>query len=251
MRHLHVLVADDNPVNRSLVAGLFERRGDTVVQVEDGARALATASTVAFDVILMDLEMPEMDGLAATRAIREAEEGRGRHVPIIALTSRALPADRDACLTAGMDAHLTKPADADELFPLVARLVGTDSPIVQADSSDGSAVDHVALLARMEGDQALLAEVVAIFHAEAPRMLADLRRAIEEANAAALQRVAHSFKGAVAIFGAHRASDAAQTLESLGRNGSVAGAAEVLAALEGQMTALSNELAALAGDTAT
>jgi HPt (histidine-containing phosphotransfer) domain-containing protein len=103
----------------------------------------------------------------------------------------------------------------------------------------------------MEGDQALLAEVVAIFHAEAPRMLADLRRAIDEGDAAGLQRVAHSFKGAVAIFGAERASDAAQALESLGRNGSVSGAADALAALEQQMTALSNELAGLAGDTAT
>jgi CheY-like chemotaxis protein len=193
--------------------------------------------------------MPEMDGLAATRAIRDAEERRGRHVPIVALTSRATPADRDACLAAGMDAHLIKPADADELFPLVARLVGDSSSA--ADSRAVSTVDPAALLARMEGDQALLAEVVAIFHAEAPRMLADLRRAIDEGDAAGLQRVAHSFKGAVAIFGAERASDAAQALESLGRNGSVSGAADALAALEQQMTALSNELAGLAGDTAT
>jgi two-component system sensor histidine kinase/response regulator len=247
MRRLHVLVADDNPVNRHLVAGLFEQRGDTVVQVEDGARALKTASSVAFDVIFMDLEMPEMDGLAATRAIREAERGHGRHVAIIALTSRAQPADRDACLAAGMDAHLTKPADADELFPLVARLVGHD---VATAPAAGSSIDHVALLARMEDDRALLAEVVAIFHAEAPRMLEDLRCAIDAGDPLALQRAAHNFKGAVAIFGAHGASETAQALENLGRSGSVAGAGDALAALEGQTTALSHDLAALGGDTA-
>jgi two-component system sensor histidine kinase/response regulator len=246
MRRLHVLVADDNPVNRHLVAGLFEQRGDTVVQVEDGARALATATRLVFDVIFMDLEMPEMDGLAATRAIRAAERDLGRHVPIIALTSRAQPADREACIGAGMDAHLTKPADADELFPLVARLVAGD---VDADRA-GSTVDREALLARMEGDQALLAEVVAIFHAEAPRMIEDLRGAIDAGDPSALQRAAHNFKGAVSIFGAHGAFETAQALETLGRGGSVAGASETLAALEGQLIALSHDLAALGGDTA-
>jgi CheY-like chemotaxis protein len=245
MRRLRVLVADDNPVNRHLVAGLFEGRGDTVVQVEDGARALAEATTSVFDVIFMDLEMPRMDGLSATRAIRDAELTGGGHVPIIALTSRAQPADRDACLEAGMDAHLTKPADADELFPLVARLIGADHAPAGSAPDGGSSIDQGALLARMEGDRALLAEVVSIFLAEAPGMLADLRRALDAGDAMALQRTAHNCKGAVAIFGAARASESAQALETLGRSGSVIGAGEILAALDRQVSALADDLGAL------
>jgi two-component system sensor histidine kinase/response regulator len=248
MRRLRVLVADDNPVNRHLVAGLFERRGDTVVQVEDGARALAAATHGAFDIIFMDLEMPAMDGLAATRAIRDAERTSGRHVPIIALTSRAQPADREACLQAGMDVHLTKPADGDELFPLVAQLVGDDSAPAGAAPDGASSIDRAALLARMEGDRALLAEVVSIFQGEAPRMLAELRHALDAADAVALQRAAHNCKGAVAIFGAQGATESAQALEALGRSGSLIGAGEILTALEGQIDALSHDLGTLDGE---
>ena len=124
-RRLHILLAEDNVVNQRLALRLLEKRGHDVVLVQNGAEALATLETSAFDIVLMDVQMPVIDGFAATAVIRERERSTNRHVPIIALTAHALKGDDERCLAAGMDGYIAKPIDPERLFALMAALVPT------------------------------------------------------------------------------------------------------------------------------
>ena len=125
-RHLRILLAEDNAVNQHLAARLLEKRGHTVAVANNGREALAIFANAAFDVVLMDVQMPEMDGFEATAAIREHERATQTHVPIIALTAHAMKGDDQRCLAAGMDGYVAKPIQAKELLAVIARL--TPSP---------------------------------------------------------------------------------------------------------------------------
>jgi two-component system, sensor histidine kinase and response regulator len=124
-RSLRILVAEDNAVNRQLVTALLGKRGHTVVTVVNGREAIAALAEGAFDIVLMDVQMPEMDGLEATAAIRKLEAVTGAHVPIIALTAHAMKGDREICVAAGMDEYLSKPINPKQLFALIESLTGT------------------------------------------------------------------------------------------------------------------------------
>jgi CheY-like chemotaxis protein len=121
---LRILVAEDNAVNRMLVTAILTKRGHTTVNVTNGRDAVAAVGGSLFDLVLMDVQMPEMDGLEATAAIRKAEGVTGAHVPIIALTAHAMKGDREVCIAAGMDEYLSKPINAEELFVLIEALTG-------------------------------------------------------------------------------------------------------------------------------
>jgi CheY-like chemotaxis protein len=123
-----ILVAEDNPVNQRLVTRLLEKRGYVVVGVETGEEALRALTQAPFDLVLMDVQMPEMDGCEATGAIRAREQGTDAHLPIIALTAHAMKDDREKCLAAGMDAYLTKPIKPEELYAAIERLVTSTTP---------------------------------------------------------------------------------------------------------------------------
>ena len=127
-RVLRVLVAEDNPINQAVACRLLEKRGHTVVMTADGGDAVRRAGEESFDLIMMDLQMPGVDGIEATRRIRRSEQTTGRHIPIIALTAHAMEGDRDRCLAAGMDAYLTKPLQPDDLFRLIDAL-GNPEPL--------------------------------------------------------------------------------------------------------------------------
>ena len=120
---LRVLLAEDHPTNRKFAIRLLEKAGHTIIVAEDGAKAVATWETQSLDLILMDIQMPEMDGLDATREIRRKESGQGKHIPIIAMTANAMEGDREACLAAGMDGYVAKPVKKDTLFAEIDRLV--------------------------------------------------------------------------------------------------------------------------------
>ena len=122
---LHILIAEDNDVNRRLAVRQIERAGHAVTAVSNGKKALEVSREHIFDVILMDVHMPEMDGIEATRRIRQRERTTGNHVPIIALTAGAMKQDRDACLDAGMDAYLSKPIQPTELLSTVSSVLGS------------------------------------------------------------------------------------------------------------------------------
>jgi len=123
---LRVLLAEDNPVNQKLTVRLLESHGHSVVVVENGREALAMLAQQSFDVVLMDVQMPEMDGFAATARIRQQEQGTGQHLPIIALTAHALKGDQERCLAAGMDDYISKPFQPEDFYEVLARAVPPD-----------------------------------------------------------------------------------------------------------------------------
>jgi CheY-like chemotaxis protein len=240
---LRVLVAEDSPVNRHHAAGLLTPKGHEVVAVETGKQAVAAARDGRFDVILMDVEMPEMDGLQAAVEIRQAEQATGRRVPIVAVTSRDMASDLDACRAAGMDALLAKPLDANGLFPLIDQLVGAAAAVAAPETPVEPAYEGNEFLERLGGDETLAVEMIEIFSAESPRMLADVRAAIDANDADALQRAAHNLKGSVSVFGGRPAARSALALEGMGRERSLSGARYALATLENEVARLTRALA--------
>jgi len=245
-RALHVLVAEDNVVNRKLVTRLLQKRGHRITAVENGRAAVAALTSPAakkFDVVLMDVQMPEMNGLEATAAIRQHEAAGGGHVPIIALTAHALQGDRDRCLAAGMDAYLAKPIDVEELISTVETRAGSSrSPLPEAAAALAAAplavFDQGAALKHAGGDRRLLTDVVAIFRADYPGSLRQIEAAIKTNDAERLRFNAHALKGALATVGSAAGREAAFTLEEMGRAGEVDRAPEALTTLREMIVSL-------------
>ena len=240
LRSLHVLLAEDNHVNARLVTGILERRGHRVTTVETGRAALAAVGTTAFDVVLMDVQMPEMDGLEATAAIRASEVGTGRRVPIVALTAHAMSGDHEACLAAGADAYLPKPVRSAELLATIEPLC--EARPDTAPASDEPSFNATEALARVEGDRELLVELIDLFLSELPHALSELQRGAAQRDAKAIERAAHTLRGSVANFSARAAVEAALSVELLGRDGDLDGMGPALAALEHELGRLERDL---------
>ena len=219
---VRVLVAEDNVVNQRVSSGILEKRGHSVVLARTGRECLAAFGSQSIDLILMDIQMPEMDGLEATAAIREMEEGTGTHVPIVAMTAHAMKGDQERFLRAGMDAYISKPVQAQRLLDMVDSLV-SPSHEEEKEAEDGHSLspslDLDAALAQVGGDAQLLQEVGKLFCQDAPLLLEEVRNAIAMADASSLRASAHTLKGAVGNFGAKRAWECALKLELMGRDG--------------------------------
>jgi CheY-like chemotaxis protein len=241
---LRVLLAEDNAVNKRLVTAILEKHGHAVVSVENGREAVEAIERRVFDLVLMDLQMPGMGGLEATAIIRVAETGTGRHLPIVALTAHAMKDDREACFAAGMDAYLAKPIRTAELLGLLDQLTGKGSSPAPEPPTE-PAFDPVEMLARVEGDHSLLAELVAIFLAESPTRLAEIRRCLDAGDAKGVERAAHTLRGSVSSFGARVAAQAALALELTARDGVLAGAETQAAELARELGRLESGLARL------
>jgi CheY-like chemotaxis protein len=253
-RHrLRLLLAEDNAVNQRLAVRILEKRGHTVVVANNGQEALAALDREPFDLVLMDVQMPEMDGFAATDAIREREQSTHTHIPIVAMTAHAMKGDRERCLAAGMDAYVAKPLQAQELFEVIESLVRPPSgpeaerPIeilppakveveLQVEARPPEPLlDRNVLLARVDGDPELLQEVVGLFLDDAPRLLSEVRAAVTRRDAPVLERTAHTLKGCVGNFGAKKIFDMARRLEEIGRGGDLSHAEAAWAELEEEM----------------
>jgi len=240
-RPLRVLLAEDNPVNQRLAVRIMEKWGHSVAVAGNGRKALETWESEPFDLVLMDVQMPEMSGLEATAAIREREKDSGRHTPIIAMTAHAMEGDREKCLEAGMDHYVTKPIDQKRLFEAVESFCAarpSSASVVMKEPNQELNFDPNAALKRVDGDRELLKEVAGLFFEDTPRLMTDLRNAIQRGDGNALQRSAHTLKGSVSNFGARAASDAAASLEQMGRNGDFAKAPELFGRLELQINLL-------------
>jgi two-component system, sensor histidine kinase and response regulator len=226
---LDVLVVEDNPVNRKVVVSLLTKWGHRVVVACDGALGLKELERREFDLVLMDVQMPVMDGIEAARSIRVLERERGRHIPIIAVTAHARTEDRARCLEAGMDAYLSKPFDSELLRRTIAELVPMRAPEPSAPSAvlTGGHVDFERLKEFVGGDAELLAEVVQIFLDDAPVNLESAARGISDANSGAVETSAHRLKGSLSTMGAEAAAETADLLETLARGGALDGAAEL------------------------
>ena len=248
-RSVRILLAEDNAINRRLVTAMLEKRGHVVTTVGNGRDAVTAAGHDEFDVILMDLQMPEMDGFEATDAIRAQEAGSGRRSRIVALTAHALKGDRDACLAAGMDGYLAKPVRAPELLEAIEQTSGGSAESETTPPVE-SAFDPGDVLARVGGDRSLLAELVEIFRSQWPVMLKDLERAANARDAGALERHAHALRGSVASLGARTSAELALALETMGRTRAIDGAEARLLELETELRRLEQGLSELSRSAA-
>ncbi|MGH9746561.1 MAG: response regulator [Candidatus Acidiferrales bacterium] len=248
---MKVLLAEDNAVNRTLATRLLEKHGNTVVVVVNGREAIEALEREAVDLVLMDVQMPEMDGLEATAAIREKEKTTGTHVPIIALTAHAMKGDREKCLAAGADDYLTKPIRTAELFEAVDHVRNSKLPSAPArpptaETRSTSSFDIDAALRHVEGDRELLDEIMRIFTDECPKTIAEIRNAIRAADLPLLERAAHSLKGSAANLGALGVTQPAAEIEESARNGDLSAAREQFHSLENAVEELLRELEGIA-----
>jgi CheY-like chemotaxis protein len=200
----------------------------------------------------MDVQMPEMDGLEATAAIRERERATGGHLPIVALTAHAMKGDAERCLEAGMDAYLAKPLQPREFAAVIESVLGgapslSPAPEPGAPAPAPAFIDLERLLERVGGDRKALVELVGIFRADSPKQLARIRKAIEAGDAPALRAAAHALKGAVSNFAAPAAAETAQRLQKMGEEGRLQEAGDALGRLEREIEALLAVLADAAG----
>jgi signal transduction histidine kinase/DNA-binding NarL/FixJ family response regulator len=247
---LQILVAEDTDVNRELVTELLQKRGHSVFAVEDGRAAITALSKKHFDVVLMDEQMPGMDGLEATRNIRQMERASGNHQIIIGVTGNVSEEDERRRIQAGMDGYVTKPFDMQVLFQIIESYSQSGQQAASAESdaagSAASPVDVATYLARSTGGNEELAQsLVKSFLTDAPKKISDIRQAATQKNAAKLASAAHAFKGAAAIFGAPEVVAAARSLEAMGKAGNVDGAEKEFQTLESEFARLKADLLAL------
>jgi len=249
-RRLRVLVAEDNDVNRRFLTRVLEKHGHEAVTVANGRQAIdaiAEAPAQHFDVVLMDVQMPELDGLSATVLIRQRERTTGTHIPILAMTAHAMTGDRERCVEAGMDAYVSKPLHPHELIEAVERAVRPPHANARIAPKDVPPPDVVFDLAharaRLGEDQQLLREIIAIFRAEAPALAASIEKAVASGDLEAVRLAAHALKGALGTLGAPRAFAAAARLEDAARESDRSRVAPAVAALQQEMIALHRALA--------
>ncbi len=245
-RKLRVLLAEDSYVNQRLAMGLLGKQGHEVVVAGNGQEAVRLARADSFDLILMDVQMPEMDGFEATRQIRQWEQENGGHLPIVALTAHAMKGDRDRCMEAGMDAYVSKPVRARELFETMESVltVGRARPAPEAapEQETPAGLDWKTAMEAVQGDQGLLRELIEIFLDDGPKLMSQAREAQAEGDAAVLQRAAHTLKGSVRLFGATQAFDLCFELESLAKRSELQQAAAAIARLEEELERLVESL---------
>ncbi|MGI6372677.1 MAG: response regulator [Caldicoprobacterales bacterium] len=220
-----ILIAEDNIINQRLAATLLEKRGYSVLSVSNGLEAIeALDGDIEFDLVLMDVQMPEMSGLEATRRIREMERVTGKRIPILAMTAYAMKGDREKCIDAGMDGYMSKPLNPAVLYDTVDKFLKSKSAANL--SWLKQAADH---------DDNFVKDLIKLFIDIYPQQLEEIANAIRDQNPKELEHKAHGFKGAVSNFGAHHAIELLTSLENMGKQGRIDGAMEILGKLRYEM----------------
>ena len=251
-RRLRILLAEDNVLNQKLASRVLEKQGHSIKVAADGKQALESMEAEPFDLVLMDVHMPEMDGFETTAAIREREERDGGHIPIVAMTASAMKGDREACLSAGMDGYIAKPVRSKELLEAIEMALAIEGPTrgesraSDAGDPDG-ALDLSEALDRLSGDEELLGDLAAQFLEECPDHLTDIKRALSTGDGKALSVSAHTLRGAIGLFSTGTVFKAAGTLEDQGTGQDMAGAGETYAILESEIERLEPVLRSVAG----
>jgi len=253
-RSLRILLAEDNPVNQKLAIRLLEKRGHRVESVWNGKEALVALERRSYDLVLMDVQMPEMDGLEAVRRLRKREtfSSSGEHQPVVAMTALVMKGDRDRCIEAGMDGYLSKPIRAQELDAVLdsyAAAGDREQPAPEVAAPSGVCVSTDELLERLDGDRAFLSELLDLFRADYPAQLSKAREAAARGDAAALEQYAHTLKGALINLAAPAASGLAAEIEAMGKNGDSAMGAIKLASLEAEVVRVVHAIEGLCVET--
>ena len=244
---LKILLAEDNLTNQKLAMRLLEKRNQSVTVVANGRDALDALEKEAYDLVLMDMQMPEMDGFEATGILREKEKKTGRRQPVVAMTALAMNGDRERCLAVGMDGYISKPIRPQELDDLLDKYLARKSNpnSREPEPAGNGSVDVPQLLDRIEDDRRFLAELVDVFRREYPQNLEAVRSAINMQNAPELQRAAHTLKGALANLSAVRATPLAAELEQMGRSQDLSEAQSTLDRLVVELPDVTRALEAL------
>jgi CheY-like chemotaxis protein len=235
---LRILLAEDNAINQKLAVRMLEKRGHHVAVANNGRQALLALEKGSYDLVLMDVQMPELDGLEATMLLRDKEKLGGHRQAVVAMTALVMKGDRERCMTAGMDGYLSKPIRPQELDEVLDRYLAVnreDIPAAEFRSLPEAAVCAGELLERIDGDRVFLAELVALFRADYPEQIRAARKASAENDAVTLQGVAHVLKGALGNLAAPTASRIATELESMGKTGDMALAGARVSELEKEL----------------
>ncbi|MEN6498459.1 MAG: response regulator, partial [Thermoguttaceae bacterium] len=267
-RGLRVLLVEDTPANQKLVHYLLSNRGHTVVVAENGRESLDRLTAEDFDLVLMDVQMPEMDGFQATAAIRVLPDARKARIPIVAMTAHALRGDAERCLAAGMDSYLSKPIDGHELIALVERLSGAECPTIEdggqlaregtmsstsaaqktsepasEDAGTEAVFDLGEAVRRCFDNLDMFQKMVGCLFDESDPLVAQMMAAIEHNDAASLAATVHRLKGTVVYLGAKPTADVTLRIEQLAKAGDMPKAAEVIDELDRQLKHLKEALA--------
>jgi signal transduction histidine kinase/CheY-like chemotaxis protein len=240
---LRILVAEDNPVNQRVVVRMLEKMGHLPTIAHNGREALSMLEAGTFDLVFMDVQMPEIGGLTATRKIRENEMQTGNHIPIIAMTAHAMKGDKERCLEAGMDAYISKPVTSQGIAETIAEVFHVEAQVpvisVSPPLRDAPPIwDRSEALERVDGNEPLLRELLQIFLRESPKQLASLQQAIETANLEEIERIAHSLKGELGYLGLPDAAQKAKDLEHLGHERTLQPAADLFPIFEAGVSAV-------------
>src|SRR5207302_4086790 len=236
---LSILVAEDNDFNARLLEQLLLRRGHRVQLASDGRKALSLAKAGGFDLLLLDVHMPELDGFQVIQAIRERERSAGGHLPVIALTARSQQEDRARCLAAGMDDFLAKPIQAADLWAAIDRVTGSPPP---ADPPAPGLLDARVLLAACGGDAVILEKICQAFRARLPEHLVAVQDALRDRDTLRLREAAHKLSGMVAAFSTVAGGVASEREDHAAR-----GQLEAARPMVGQLETMAQELMRLVG----
>ena len=247
----YILVAEDNPDNQLVAKYILNSLGYEVDLVETGRQAIESLGQKRYDIVLMDCQMPEMDGFEATHQIRKDEEGQNRHIPIIAMTAYALKGDREKCIESGMDDYISKPVTIDVLVEKMNKLLRDDHEKPSRSSgetvSDPESSLDMSVLAELvavqdENGTGLVDELATIFLTDSPNRMEAIRQAVEADDSAALEHSAHALKGSCTIIGANTMRDICYELEKMGSQSQFGGSTETFSRLEDEFAQVQTDL---------
>jgi signal transduction histidine kinase/CheY-like chemotaxis protein len=254
-----ILLAEDNEVNRLVALSLLEKQGYRVDSVSNGREVLEALARTKYAAVLMDCQMPEMDGFETTQAIRETEKVSGQHITIIALTANAMQGDRERCLAVGMDGYVSKPIRGKELFDAIEKLTppsprrdeGLTGGVRPVDTSGPEVIDEAAAVSRLGGDVDLFKKMAQLFLKDSPSLMGQIREGISRGDSRAVEQSSHKLKGSAAYLSAGQVQEAALTLETLGRSHDLLGAEGPLKVLEEAVSGLVTRLETIATEEVT
>jgi CheY-like chemotaxis protein len=215
-----VLIAEDNPANQMVLVALLEKLGHRCRVAENGQQAVAACESEPFDLIMLDVQMPEMDGPQAARVLR-ATAGPNQRTPIVAVTAHVAPRDRESFLESGMDDILIKPVQRLELSRVLAKVFGNQAsepaPSTRAHGEPTSRLDVEAMLSRLEGNRSLLQDLISVYHRDYPQWVQELSESIERSDWPQVAFKAHRLRGLVRTFSASSGDDAMASVEEAAR----------------------------------
>ena len=256
-QRLRLLVAEDNAVNQKLAVRFLQKWGHESLVAANGKEALECfLHHGPFDAILMDVEMPVMNGMEATAAIRQHEQSSGTHIPIIAMTAHAMVGDKEQCLAGGMDGYVSKPLRAEELFATLEHFAqprkdeAVATPAAEVLFPTEEIFDRVELLSLVDGDVSLLTELTDLFWESSPQLVAQMRTAVTDKDPTTLAYTVHTLKGSVGNFAAKRALSAIAYLEKIGVHGNIEQAPPAVDMLEMELARLREALSSLKAELA-